>query len=1241
MKACTWIVFLILLAAMPLMATDYYSRPSGYLNDTNTWRTNRDGSGSSPSNFLSSNQVFYVQNTHTKTANGTWYVSGTGSKVVIETGGQITSGSYDHNIDLDMQSGATYLMTHLSYFALNALSWDANSTFIVNRNTFKESISYGNLILRSANVGVTGSSGLTVRGILTIESGSSFVGGTNTNHTNTIPNIVMTGGEFYGSYGTGNVIYNISGSISLSGSSTFYGSESTGTATYNITGDVNVGSSATFYACYRSTSGDLPNTTYNIAGSFTCDGSNYYARNRSEGGTPTFYFSGSGKNLGFAPASSTASCQHNIYISSGGSCTLTRDLYGGQNAIIQISNNGTLYGGNYQIINYGGYNPNMYVYGRFYTERATGLVGNSTDAVSFSSPAYLYLYDGSHIYYNSSSAQTVSSKTYYFITLSGGGTKSMDVSCTVETQLNVNSPLVINNNQILMLRGGLTATSSITGGRLYIAGTASQLNLPQSTFSQITLNRPSGCLMSGVVTVGQLVLNSGTFSIGNYALRISGDVSYSGGSISGGSNSYLVIEGSGNMFSLPDISLYSLTLDRANGCYMNGTLTTRDLYLKSGTLNIAAGTLQLYGYIYTTSGQLTGSSSSSMTVYGSGDITLPVLTLGTMHASRTGTITMGGNLDTGTLNVSAGSFSIGSYTLTINTRLIRTGTLLGHYGSSLVYNSSSYALSLPAINLNRLTLNSSQGCTLLGNLNSHYLVLSSGILDLSNYTLVVNIGISSSSGTITGTSASNLNLNMTSGSGIGLPQFVVGRLLISGNSAFTCSGNSRVLTELQLNAGSLSPAGSLRLASGTTIKRYGGSLNAAPVFDGTVIVEYNANCAAGPEIPTGTNVLSSLRINSGFTVTSNSDIHLNSSLVLNNNSILSMGTGTLYMPTSCTINSGTGALILGNVQSSISGSGFTLLPGGIGIGSGVEILTFNSSQSTTPHDLQNGPSIGRSWSLSGSFSGTVSVTFTWDSSADNSLGFSGTNRACVMRQVSGNWYQVGDPVDVSGSNPRSITVQTTGFSEWTIGSEESTLPVTLSSFTATLTQLNYVRLDWITQSENNLSGFRLLRAEEDNLINAMDMGILIPATNTSSQQIYSYTDQEVTPPATYYYWLSAMEMDGSVTYSHSVQVILQEQGGPNTPPVNDYPLLSIYPNPFNPVQTLRIAHREDGMLDLRVYNSRGQMLRQIHRAYLSKGFYTLEWDGWDEHGNACASGTYLILCHTPYEDKWIRSCLLK
>jgi len=1242
MKSLFLFFCLVALIWMPLEATDYYSKSSGYINVLSSWSATRDGSGSSPSSFRADNQKFYVQNGHTKTAIDDWTVSGSQSWVIVETGGQITSGAYNHNIPVELRSGSTYEMTNTSYSYLDAVNWDTASTFILNNASanFDESISYGNLILRNGEAAVRGSTGLTVRGTLTVESSGEFDGGLTNGHTNSIANINVTGGYFYGCTGAATVVYNISGSVNVSGSAYFFGSEGAGTVTYNVGGDFTVGSSAWFYASFRSTS-DLAPNVYNIAGSLSVPGSNYFARNRDSGGYPSFYLSGVNEDLALGSATSTLSCQHNVYINSGASYSLTQNINVGQACELRI--NGTLKGENYQVKNYASSDPTINIYGSFYTKRATGLVGNSTDAIALASEANLYIRSGSRIWYDASGDQTISDREYQYLNLSGSGNKTLsDGDITVQTALSVYAPLVISSSLTIMLNGSLESTSTITGGKLHVAGTASQLNLPAATLGYLQISRSNGCILTGNVTVETIYLQAGTLSIGSRTLQITGSVSYGSGTLTGTSNSYLVIGGTGDLFTLKTITLYALTVSRPNGCLLTGNVNTTDVNLNGGNLSIGSYTLQIGGGLSISSGSLVGGSSSNLTLVGNATITIPSLTLATLNNSRNNTVSMGGNLTVGTLQLYGGTFSVGSNTLTINTRLVQSGGILStHYGSTLAYTSTSYMLSLPACNLYRFDLNSSQGCALNGNLSVNHLSLTSTSLDLKSNSATILSSISATSSTITGLSGSTLDINFFAAAGISLPQLTVGNLICQGNMNYNFSPSSRILTQLQLKNGTVKPSTNLSLASGCAINRYSGTIDANPSYEGTITVSYYIDASAGYEIPSSSAVLTTLVLKSGVDVESDRDIYVSQAIRLETNAILTMDQGVLYVPANLVYTQMPGCLVIGEVQTSVGNGGFDFRIGDLVVGGGVSIPDFSSNLSTTPVDLQNGPSINRVWDLSGTFSGNASLTFEWDSSADNGLGFAPDNLACVMRRSGDHWVQVGDAVDVSSLSPRSITVSTTGFSEWTIGSELSTLPVTLSSFTATPTQTNYVLLNWTTQSESNLSGFRLLRAHQNNLVNAQDLNILIPATNSSTLQNYSYTDAEVVPPAIYYYWLAWVELDGSVYYSHSVAVQLSGQPQPDIPPLVELPLIKAWPNPFNPILSLRIAQKADGFLSLDIYNQKGQLIRKLHSGWLARGTHCLEWDGRDGLGRECASGIYLIRCRTRQEEAWSRVSLLK
>lgn len=66
--------------------TPYYSKAAGNLTDVATWGTNTNGTGTSPTDFITDGQIFNVVNRVTTTLDANWTVSGSGSKVIVGEG---------------------------------------------------------------------------------------------------------------------------------------------------------------------------------------------------------------------------------------------------------------------------------------------------------------------------------------------------------------------------------------------------------------------------------------------------------------------------------------------------------------------------------------------------------------------------------------------------------------------------------------------------------------------------------------------------------------------------------------------------------------------------------------------------------------------------------------------------------------------------------------------------------------------------------------------------------------------------------------------------------------------------------------------------------------------------------------------------------------------------------------------------------------------------------------------------
>ena len=188
------------------------------------------------------------------------------------------------------------------------------------------------------------------------------------------------------------------------------------------------------------------------------------------------------------------------------------------------------------------------------------------------------------------------------------------------------------------------------------------------------------------------------------------------------------------------------------------------------------------------------------------------------------------------------------------------------------------------------------------------------------------------------------------------------------------------------------------------------------------------------------------------------------------------------------------------------------------------------------------------------------------------------------------------------------------------------LPVELSSFTAILTGQFYVQLTWISQTETNLSGYRVYRNEENTLNNAILITpTMIPATNTSQEHIYTVEDREVENNTTYYYWLESVDFNNSQFHG---PVIVTVEG--NVPPVlpEVTTLNNAYPNPFrvNNSTKIEVGIKGGETGTLTIYNVRGEVVKAIK---LTQGYHTIIWNGKDSKGNSCGSGIYFYKLTTP------------
>jgi hypothetical protein len=186
-------------------------------------------------------------------------------------------------------------------------------------------------------------------------------------------------------------------------------------------------------------------------------------------------------------------------------------------------------------------------------------------------------------------------------------------------------------------------------------------------------------------------------------------------------------------------------------------------------------------------------------------------------------------------------------------------------------------------------------------------------------------------------------------------------------------------------------------------------------------------------------------------------------------------------------------------------------------------------------------------------------------------------------------------------------------------SADNSLPVELADFKA-IAGNGQVTLRWTTESEINNLGFNIYRSTKSNGQFSIINDQLIPGAGTSSNRHeYEYMDENVKNGVTYWYKLEDVDYSGNAKIHGPVSAIPLESAPPK-----EYRLHPNYPNPFNPITTISYDLPEDGLIELSVYNMRGEKVATLLSSRQEAGSYTLNWDGRDQQSETISSGIYFL-----------------
>lgn len=437
-----------------------------------------------------------------------------------------------------------------------------------------------------------------------------------------------------------------------------------------------------------------------------------------------------------------------------------------------------------------------------------------------------------------------------------------------------------------------------------------------------------------------------------------------------------------------------------------------------------------------------------------------------------------------------------------------------------------------------------------------------------------NLSFESTSGSwqtnFTGTYGFTANGNFTLGSGVTLNTTNTGTSYIKGN--FTINGT-------------------LKIDSNNQNFTFNGSQEQK--ISGTSNINFNnltINNSNGVKLETNITINKSLTMTSGLLYTGISEPYDSYKITFGTNatnpsessasrivgvaemSARSVGTGSINF-LNCNIASGTDNI--GNVT-------IKRYTGPCGI------IEINGNRSIACHWLvtvDNQPTNGRD------------VTYSWLSDLDNGKNFSSTNKAEFwVSEDKTNWIKKGEGFDVSGSNPRTMTVNTTNFSYWVASSENAPLPVELLSFNYVIKEKDVI-LKWITASEENNFGFEIERNSYTENI-WTKIGFVEGKGTIKSQTNYEFADRKP-DIGKYRYRLKQIDFNGNYQYfilNSLVEIQLPDK----------FELEQNYPNPFNNYTIISLICPIDENVKIKVYDITGREILTVIDSYLKQGSYNFK-----------------------------------
>ena len=252
--------------------------------------------------------------------------------------------------------------------------------------------------------------------------------------------------------------------------------------------------------------------------------------------------------------------------------------------------------------------------------------------------------------------------------------------------------------------------------------------------------------------------------------------------------------------------------------------------------------------------------------------------------------------------------------------------------------------------------------------------------------------------------------------------------------------------------------------------------------------------------------------------------------------------------------------------------------------------------------------------VGGTIEGIMAIAWNytgWTNNFSNGWGYALLS-ATSLAANEGLKYTGGTTSGVATVGNWAVETDTNSTPGWLNDTNQNSLPVELTSFSASVANGSTVNLTWKTATEVNNYGFDVERSTGNS--NWQKIGFVAGSGNSNSPKDYSFTDNP-SGATSFSYRLKQIDVGGSFQYYDPVTVNLALSSEPK--------LLQNSPNPFNPSTAIKFYTPDASDVSIKVYDVLGREITTLINKQTTAGYHIVYWNGRNSRGENVASGVYL------------------